>query len=98
MFQIVRTFKHRDISGQKPFAETTKQPQEVAQACPNAFHRVVVDFPNPITMIIARPFPLSRSMADPLMDTTRCRESVIGRPFISVESGIRPGMLFNQWL
>jgi hypothetical protein len=70
-FQIVRTFEHRDISGQEPFADPAKWPQKVAQSCPDTLDGVVVAFPNPISIIIiTRPFPLAGRMADRLMDAT----------------------------
>ena len=80
--------KHRDVSGQKPFADTTKQAKEVAAAGPNAFHRVIVNFPNAVTIIIARPFAASWRMTDGLVKTSRGGEVLIGRPFISVDDRI----------
>jgi hypothetical protein len=59
---IVAGFKHRDVSSQKPFADATKETHQIAAAGPNAFYRVVVDFANAITVIIARPLAASWSV------------------------------------
>jgi hypothetical protein len=94
----VATLKHRDVSSQKPFADTTKEPQEIATARPNAFHRVIVDFANAITIIITRPFALSWRMADSPVDTTSGCELPISRPLIGVDDRIIAGVGQEQWL
>jgi hypothetical protein len=77
-FQIVATLKHRDVSSQKPFADATKEPHEIAAARPNTFHCVGVNFADAITIIIASPFALPWRMADTLVDTTSGCELPIG--------------------
>jgi hypothetical protein len=66
----VAAFKYRDVASQKPFIDATKETEEIAAAGPNAFHRVVMDFPNAITIIIARPLALSWRMANGLVGSS----------------------------
>src|SRR5262245_49281565 len=89
--------KHRDVPVQKPFADATKQTHEIAASRPNAFHGVVVDFANAITVIITRPFALSWRMADGPVGAASSSQMSIGRPFISVDDRIRAGMGHEQW-
>ena len=91
-FQIVAAFKHRDVSSQKPFADATEETQEVTAAGPDAFHRVVVDFANTITIIIARPLTAPWRMANRLVTTASGGQVLIGRPFISVDDRLRASM------
>ena len=81
-------FKHRNIASQKPFAQATIQTQEIAAACPNALHRIVMDFANAITVIITRPLAPSWCMAHCLVATASRGEVLIGRPFISVDDRV----------
>jgi hypothetical protein len=94
----VAALKHRDISSQKPFADATKETQKIAPASPNAFARVVVDFTNAITVIIARPLALSSSMADGLMMTASGGEVLIGCPLVVVDSCDGTSMRYKQRL
>jgi hypothetical protein len=84
----VAAFKHRNIASQKPFAQATKQTQEIAAARPNALHRVGMDFANAITVIITRPLATAWRMANCLVTTASGGEVLIGRPFISVDNRV----------
>jgi nitrous oxidase accessory protein NosD len=94
----VAALKHRVISSQKPFADATKQTQKIAAASPNAFARVVVDFTNAITVIIARPLALSSSMADGLMMTASGGQVLIGCPLVGVDDCDATSMRHKQRL
>jgi hypothetical protein len=92
----VAAFKHRNIASQKPFAQATKQTQEIAAACPNALHRVGMDFANAITVIITCPLAPSWCMADCLVATASGSKMLIGRPFISVDSRVGARMAEHE--
>ena len=91
-------FKHHNVASQKPFAQATKQAQEIAAACPNAFHRVVMDFANAITVIITRPLAPSWRMAHCLVTTTSGSKVLIGRPFIRVDNRVGASMAEHEGL
>src|SRR6266545_4656886 len=82
------TFKHHDVARQKPLTDATEQAKGVSAPGPNAFHRVVMDFANAITVIIARPLAMSRCMANCLVTTASGGEVLIGRPFIGVDDRV----------
>src|SRR5690242_5911293 len=54
--------EHANILIQEPLADPSERPQEIAQACPQPFQRVVVDFPYSIAVIV--PCPLPHAVAD----------------------------------
>jgi hypothetical protein len=92
----VGALKHCDVASQKPLADATKQAKESAASCPNAFHRIIVDFTNAITVIIARPLAVPRCVADGLVTTAGGGEVLIGRPLVSVDGRIVTGMGHDQ--
>jgi hypothetical protein len=94
----VTAFKHHNIASQKPFAQATKQAQEIAAACPNALHRVGMDFANAIAIIITRPLAPSWCMAHCLVPTASGSKVLIGRPFISVDNRIGARMAEHEGL
>jgi hypothetical protein len=96
-FQIMGALKHHDIASQKPLTDATEQAKEIAAAGPNAFHRIVMDFANTITVIVTRPLTASGRMADGLVDTSSGGKVPIGRPLISVDDRIRAGMRYHEW-
>jgi hypothetical protein len=95
-FQIVGALKYRDVSSQKPFADTTKQAQEIAAAGPNAFHGVGMDFPNAITIRIACPLAAWRGVANRLVTTATRGQVLIGRPFIGGDDRVGARMSDHQ--
>jgi hypothetical protein len=85
----VSALEHCGVASQIPFADTTKYAEEIAAAGPNAFHCVVVNFTNAITIIIARPLAAPGRVADRLVTTATRGEVLIGRLFIRI--GARMG-------
>jgi hypothetical protein len=81
-------FKHHDVACQKPLTDATEQAKEVSTAGPNAFHGVVMNFANAITVIITCPLAILGCMANCLMTTACGSEVLIGRPFIGVDDRI----------
>jgi hypothetical protein len=96
-FQIVATLKHRDVTRQKPLTEATEQAQEIAAAGPNAFHGIVMDFANTITIIIARPLAAPWRMANRLVRTACGSKVLIRRPFIGVDDRAGARMSDHEW-
>jgi hypothetical protein len=97
-FQIVAALKYRDVSCQKPLTDTTKQAQEIAAAGPNAFHGVVMDLANTISIIIiARPLAAPWRMANRLVTTASGSKVLIGCPFIGVDDRVAARMGDHEW-
>jgi hypothetical protein len=67
----MRPLKYGAVLVQEPLAHATEGAQEVSHARPDAFDRVGMDFADAITVIITRPFAVSRGMADGLMASAR---------------------------
>jgi len=55
-----------------------------------------MNFPNPVAIIIARPLPLSRRVADGLVGPSGGGEVTVGRPFIGVDDRVGAGMGHHQ--
>src|SRR5437867_1812855 len=68
-------------------AHSSEGTQEVAQARPDAFHGVAMDFADAIAIVVTRPFPLTRCMVDRLVRASRGGQMVVGFPFIGVDRG-----------
>src|SRR5438093_3744128 len=81
-------FKYHDVVRQKPLTDATEQAKEITASGPDAFHCVVMDCANAITVIIARPLATSRCMANRLVATASGGKVLIGRPFISVDDRV----------
>ena len=67
----MRPLKYGAVLIQVPLIHAAEGAQEVSQARPDAFDRVVMDFADAIAVIISRPFALAWRMADSLMEATR---------------------------
>jgi hypothetical protein len=91
------TFKHRHVARQKPLTDTTEQAHQITAPGPNAFQGVVMDFPNTVTVIIARPLAASWCMANRLVTTAAGGEVLIGRPFIGIHDRIGARMGDYKW-
>jgi len=59
-----------------------KRAKEISKPRPNAFRGVVVDFANPVAVIVPRPLPFSRRMTDCDMAAIRLGSMMIRLPFI----------------
>ena len=90
-------FNHRNVASEKPFAHASKHAQEIAAARPDAFHRVGVNFSNPVTIIIAGPLTVSRCMTDGLMDTAGGTKVMVGRPLIGGDDCVGARMGHQHW-
>jgi hypothetical protein len=90
-------FKHHDVARQKPLIDATEQAEEIAAPGPNAFHRVVMDFANAITVVIARPLAAPWRMANRLVTTASRGEVLIGRPFIGGDDRVAARMGDHEW-
>src|SRR5262245_39779781 len=88
--------KHCNLSGQKPFADATKQTHEIAASGPDAFHRVIVDRADASSVIITRPFAAPWRMAHGSVGTASSGQMPIGCPLISVDERIGAGMGHQQ--
>ena len=71
-------FKDSYILVEILFMHAAKGAQEIAQAGPDTFHGVVVDFANAVSILIPRPASLARRVTDRFMVTLRRRQMPIG--------------------
>src|SRR4051794_24689442 len=90
--------KDRHVMMQVRFTHPPKRTQKIAQPCPDALHRIVVDLAHPITILIPCPLPLARRVTDLLEATPVLRQMVIGMPLISVHRAAFAGMNFDKSL
>ena len=89
-FERVCPFEHRLVLTEIVFADSAERAEEIAQAGPNAFHRVAVNFADTIPIIIASPLALTGHVAHGSMFPARLVQMVVGPPFIRVDNRIRP--------
>ena len=82
-------FKDGLILAQEPLANAREGAQEVPQAGPDPFHRIVMDLVHPIPIIIPCPFAATGCVADRRMGASRRREEVVCLPLVCVDSGTR---------
>ena len=83
---------------EEPFADSSEGSQEVPQSSPDAFHRIVVDFPNAVAIVIPGPFPLARLVADLRVSSTGGGQSGVGFPLLGVDGGINECRSFDERL
>lgn len=76
---IATKLGHSDVATQSTFVDAFEGAQEIADIGPQSFGRVDMDFANPVTIIIARPFVLG--VTDGRM---RSNDMVVAEPFIGV--------------
>ena len=84
-------FKDSYILVEILFMHAAKGTQEIAQAGPDTFHGVVVDFANAVSILIPRPASLARRVPDRFMVTLRRRQMPIGPPFVGIDHRMGPG-------
>ena len=72
--------------------DTAKEAQEIAQAGPVAFNGISMNFAKTIAIIITRPLPLPKGMADPDMDSPGVGQRVIRFPFVGIDGAAGLGV------
>ena len=92
----MRPFKHCHVSGQVFFVHAAKGAQEIAKSCPDAFHRVAMDFAETIPIIVTRIFMVR--VTNRHMPPTGVRDVTVGRAFIGVEKRAGLGVSFDLGL
>src|SRR5271165_4777568 len=60
LLDVITPFKNPYVLVNGAFAHSPEDPEEIPNTGPDPFHRVVVDLPDPITIIISCPLPLAR--------------------------------------
>ena len=78
----MRPFKDGHILRQILFMYASKGAQEIAQAGPDAFHGVAVNFADAIAIVVSGIFPLG--MTHRVMTPSRLDQMVVGRRFVRV--------------
>src|SRR3712207_4240443 len=91
---IVGPQEDRHVLRQVDLVDPAEHPQVIPQPRPDPLHRVVMDLPDAVAVVVPR--PLAGRMADRRVPAADLRQAARGGPFIRVGHHQRPGHLPDE--